>query len=182
MQRAIIVKESKVDNGGTKKQIQNSGRHVNADNNKAKQSERMGHRRKHSTVQLLILLFSGFTTKCLGKLQIRWLRGEDKWIHSFASLGFQMKGRYNLHIQKIEYINIFWQEEKHLTIFKATVLCLVCIKFYWKQKREHESYRQEKRQTEKFFTEKKGGKFKFGQFWRRDKLLHYYSYLKEHRK
>lgn len=40
-----------------------------------------------------------------------------------------MKGRCNLYIEKIEYVCIFWQEEKHLTIFKTIILCLVCIKF-----------------------------------------------------
>lgn len=148
MQRAIVWKKVKWTMEVRRNRY--SGRHGNAGNNKGEQSGRMGHRWEHSTVQSLMLLFSDFSTKYPDKSQIRWLSGEDKWKSSFVSLGFEMKGRYNHHIQKIEYVNILWQEEKHITIFKTTGLCLVCIKFYWKQKREHESYRQEKRQTDKF--------------------------------
>lgn len=128
---------------------------------KGEQSERMGHRWQHSTIQLLTLLFSGFSTKYSDKLQIRWLSGEDKWQGSLVSLGFQMKGWYNLHIQKTKCINIFWQEEKHLTVFKTTSLCLVCIKFYWKQKKGTWKLHPGK-ETDKFLQRKKGGKFKTG--------------------
>lgn len=165
MQRAIIMKENKADNGGKRKWTQNSGRHDNADKNKGEQSERMGHRWEHSTAQLLMPLFSGFSTKYSDKPQIRWLSGKDKWKCSFVSLGFQVKGRYNLHTQKIEYSNIFWQEEKHSTVFKTRSLCLVCIKFYWKkQNKKKENVKVTDRKRDKFWPKKGGENSKLDRF------------------
>lgn len=163
MQRAIIMQESKEDNGGERKRIWSGGRHGNADNKKGEQSERMGHRWEHSTLQLLMLLFSGFSTKYSDKPQIMWLSGEDKWKHSFASLGFQMKGRYNLHIQKIVYINIYWWEEEHLTIFK-TIFYVWYVSNSTEYKKRNTQVTDRKRDKQTSFYKEKGGKSKLGSF------------------
>lgn len=73
-------------------------------------------------------------------------------------MGFQMKGRCNLYVQKIQYIHVFWQEEKTFNYFKKNSFMLGMYQILLNNKRrEHESYRQAERQTDKFFA-KKGGK------------------------